>query len=307
MSTINYNIAANIAANNLNRNERLLDQTMGKLSSGQQVGVGHNAPGTLGLYNRLKTEGSTVRTGLDSINNALAQLKLVESTAMTMQSMMVRMQELSTLAANAATITSDRYALDAEFGMILTELVRLTNDTQFNSANVMQGTDITVFTGEATAITVTMDDFRITNFVATTGLEIATGALVVGSENSGGGATAAMNITVVAAAGAVPATKQENLTTSANATATRAKLVNMLPNFSEAVSRVGGYVNALEFAAEAQAGKAVALEAGASQVGDTDYAVETAILASSQVVSQAATAILAQANARASTVLTLLK
>jgi flagellin len=52
---------------------------------------------------------------------------------------------------------------------------------------------------------------------------------------------------------------------------------------------------------------AVGLESAASKVGDTDYATETARLASAQVISQAATAILAQANARSSTVLTLLK
>jgi flagellin len=63
----------------------------------------------------------------------------------------------------------------------------------------------------------------------------------------------------------------------------------------------------LEYASEAQAGKAVAVEAAASVIGDTDYAVQTAQLASAQVISQAATAILAQANARSSTVLTLLK
>jgi flagellin len=80
-----------------------------------------------------------------------------------------------------------------------------------------------------------------------------------------------------------------------------------LPALSEAIGRLGGAIRSLEFAAEAQAAKAVGAEAGASKIGDTDYAIETARLASAQVISQAATAILAQANARSSMVLTLLK
>ena len=60
-------------------------------------------------------------------------------------------------------------------------------------------------------------------------------------------------------------------------------------------------------AQEVTAATSVSFEAAASVIGDTDYAIETSKLATSQVISQAATAILAQANARTSTVLTLLK
>jgi flagellin len=63
----------------------------------------------------------------------------------------------------------------------------------------------------------------------------------------------------------------------------------------------------MEFSSDYSAGRSVVMEEAASKVGDTDYAVETAKLASQSIVSQAATAILAQANARSSTVLTLLK
>ena len=71
MSTINYNYAANVAANHLASNERRLDQTMARLSSGQRVGVGTNVPGALSLHNRLSEEGNTLRSGLDNINYAI--------------------------------------------------------------------------------------------------------------------------------------------------------------------------------------------------------------------------------------------
>ena len=71
--------------------------------------------------------------------------------------------------------------------------------------------------------------------------------------------------------------------------------------------RYAGDIQSIEFAIEATAGGAVAKELAASLLGDTDYARDTAKLAAQQVISQAATAILAQANARSATVLTLLK
>jgi flagellin len=305
MSVINYNYAANAAANVINRNEKLMDRTMAKLSSGLEIGVGHNEPGQLGTYTTVKTEATTARSGLASINSALARMKLVESVAMSLQGMLTRLQELAVKASDATVNTADRYALDAEFGGILTEWARLTTDTKYNNVAAMQGTDLTIFTG-GTAITIAMDDFQISAGAAN-GIGIATGQTAAGAANSAANASVGMSTTAVGAALIVPATLEETLITSATATASVAKLARIIPAFSGAVSRVGGLVSRLEYAAEAQAGRAVAYESAASVIGDTDYAVETASLASSQVISQAATAILAQANARSSTVLTLLK
>ena len=307
MSTINYNFAANVAANNLAKNERLLDVTMNKLSSGQRVGVGTNEPGALGLYNRLSEEGSTLRAGLDNVNYTISSLKVVESVAMTMNTMGNRLMDLAIKASSTTMNTQDRYALDGEFQSILTEMERLATETQFNGTDVMIGTDIKVNYGEGTEVTIAMDDFRPSAKTATTGDGVAFGALIDNTAGSAAGVTAALTSTAVAAAVEVPATSVTTISTAAFAALTKSILDSRLPALSEAIGRLGGAIRSLEFAAEAQAAKAVGAEAGASKIGDTDYAIETARLASAQVISQAATAILAQANARSSTVLTLLK
>ena len=305
MSTINYNYAANAAANVINRNEKIMDQTMAKLSSGLNIGVGHNEPGKLGTFTRLKAEGTTARAGLGSLNDALSRMKLVESVAMSMSGMLTRMQELAAKAADANLGQPDREALDAEFSGIILEWTRLGTDTNFNGNPVMTGVAQTIYTGN-TDISIKMDDFRLESNAAG-GLLIATGAVGAGAANSAGGASNAMSVTTVAGIAIIPLHTHETLNTAARAVLTAAKLAVMIPHFSGAVGRVGALVSRLEYAAEAQAGKAVAYESAASVVGDTDYAIETAKLASTQVISQAATAILAQANARSSTVLTLLK
>ena len=316
MSIVNYNYAANLSANVINRNESLMDKTMARISSGSKVGAGHADSGTYALYTNMSIEGRESRAALVNLNSGLARMKLVESTGMTIHKMAVRMQELATTASNTLLPDADRYALDAEFQALLGEWDRLAEQTRYNSNLIMTGTDLTINMGEAAVainpnLTVVVDDWRPDAFaaagVAYAGTEVATGALVVGAANSAGGATGALNLTSVVSAAGVPATRQENITSAANAALSRAKLDNITGYLAAAVGEVAGDIQSLEFAIEATSGQAVARELGASLIGDTDYAVETAKLASQQVISQAATAILAQANARSATVLTLLK
>ena len=308
MTTINYNFAANVAANNLAKNERLLDVTMNKLSSGQRVGVGTNEPGALGLYNRLSEEGTTLRAGLENVNYAISSLKVVESTAMTMNTMGNRLMDLAIKASSSTMDAQDRFALDSEFKATLLEMQRMADETEFNGSKIMTGTDIKInFDGSSTEETIILDDFRPDAAVATTGEGNAFGGLIANTAGSGAGITAALTSTATAAAGETPSTLVTSISTAAMARLTKLQLDERLPSFVEAIGRLGGQIRSLEYAAEAQAAMAVGLESAASKVGDTDYATETARLASAQVISQAATAILAQANARSSTVLTLLK
>jgi flagellin len=314
MSIVNYNYASHVAANTINRNDQVMDKTMARIASGTKVGAGHADSGTYALYTNMTVEGKESRAALSNLNSGLARMKLVESTGMAIHKISVRMQELATTASNTLLPDADRYAMDAEFQALLGEWDRLAEQTRFNSNLVMTGTDLVINMGEAgTAanLTVLVDDWRPDAKVAAGGAytagEVASGARDTGTANSGGGATFSLSLTSVVSAGAVPATRQENIITAANAALSRAKLDNMTAHLAASVGEVAGDIQALEFAIEAQSGQAVARELGASLIGDTDYATETAKLASQQVVSQAATAILAQANARSATVLTLLK
>lgn len=309
MSTINYNYAANAASNVINKNERLMDKTMAAISSGSKIGIGNNQPGDFSVHTSLKGEAVSARSGLGNINTAISYLKLAESTAMTLLSITERMRGLakSAMGAIGTTRQNDRNALDYEFQSQLVEYQRLVADTQFNGIPIMTGTALVVNTGAATNISHGMDNWNINAKFATTGEGVATGALADGTTGSGGIASTNMLLTQVNASGAIPQTRFENLTAVANAGRSVAKLDRMIPHLAAATSRIGGYISQMEFSSDYSASRAVVMEDAASKVGDTDYAVETAKLASQSIVSQAATAILAQANSRSSTVLTLLK
>ena len=196
--------------------------------------------------------------------------------------------------------------MDAEFGALLTEWNRLADNTSYNGVAVMTGTDLVIRMGEAGGsadMTITVEDWQ-PDASAANGVGIATGAVSAGAANSAGGA---LSLTAVVAAAPLPATLQETINIAADANTSRVKLDNVVAYLGASVGEVAGDIKSIEYAIEATAAGAVAKEMGASLIGDTDYAVDTAKLAAQQVISQAATAILAQANARSATVLTLLK
>ena len=307
MTYINYNYAANLAANAIGRNDRALDSAMNRISTGSRVGNGNSELGMFGQYIEFKSDAIVARQGVESLNRGLAQLKLIESQATVLAEILVRMHELASVASNADIKSTDRYALDGEFRALGVEANRITTETTWEGTAIMQGTDITIDTLTGGGVVLEMDDFQFDSNAAN-GDGIASGAVAAATAASAAGATAAINVnTTTAAATPVPKTGLTTITTAATAALALAQLDVRVPTYAGAVSRLGGQVRTVEFAADALAATAVSMEAATAGIRDADYAVETAKLASAQVISQAATAMAAQANARSTSVLALLQ
>ena len=311
MTYINYNYAANLAANAIGRNDRALDSAMNRISTGSRVGNGNSELGMFGQYIEFKSDAVVARQGVESLNRGLAQLKLIESQATVLAEILVRMHELASVASNADIKSTDRYALDGEFRALGVEANRITTETTWEGTAVMTGTDITIDTLTGAGVVLVMDDFQF-NSNAANGDGIASGAVLAATAASAAGATGAIDVglaagTTTAAATPVPETGFTTITTAATAALALAQLDVRVPTYAGAVSRLGGQVRTVEFAADALAATAVSMEAATAGIRDADYAVETAKLASAQVISQAATAMVAQANARSTSVLALLQ
>jgi|MDTC01.2.fsa_nt_gb flagellin len=310
MTTINYSYAANVAANQIGKNERLMDVAMTRLSTGKRINTGQDDPGAFSVHSQAIHEGKTARAAAQGVMNGIAYMQTVDAAAGQIESNLIRMKELAAQAANNAVAAEDRYALDNEFQNLGRDWIRIVADTKFNGTAVMGGTDLVVGVGGASTITLTVDNWGINAFTATTGNDVATGALVTGVTVSAGGATAGMlgfSTGDIAAAGLVPATGHENISTAANALLSFAKLTNMIKYVGESRGNLGAQINGLQSTYDNLSSQAIAYEQSASKIGDANYARETTMLAAHQILTQAATSILAQANARSSTVLTLLK
>jgi flagellin len=310
MTTINYSYASNVAANAIQKNERLMDVAMTRLSTGKRINSGSDDPGAFSVHSQAVHEGKTARVAAQGVMNGIAYLQTVDAAAGQIESNMIRMKELAAQAANAAVTDEDRYALDAEFRALGRDWIRIVADTKFNNTAVMTGTDLIIGVGGAATITLLVDDFQINANTGTTGLGIATGALAAGTTNSAGGPTAGMlgfADADIPAAALAPATGHENINSAAKGLLSFAKLTNMIKYLGESRGTLGAQINGLQATYDNLSSSAVAYEQSASKIGDANYARETTQLAAHQILTQAATSILAQANARSSTVLTLLK
>ena len=292
MTTINYSVAANSSANVISKNQRHVDEAMTRLATGKRMNTAADDPGSFGSYTALLSEGIANRAAIQSVNTGISYLSTLDAALGSVEKLFLRMKELAVQASNTGMSATDRYGLDAEFGRLGAEWVRLVATTKYNNAAIMGGGTLSIGTGIAAHNTViTIDNYGV-NANAANGVGIGTGAVSAGTTNS---------------AGAAPATSHENISTAANAALSSAKISNRLVGWSESRGKVGGYMNALRSVGDSLADAAVAAENGASTIGSTNYATETARLSAHQIISQAATAILAQANAQSATVLSLLK
>ena len=311
MTTVNMSYAANVAANTITQNQREINSAMTRLATGSRVNTAADDSGAWGGYTLSKAQGVANRAASASINMGLAYLNTLDQGAQAIENIFVRMKALAVQASNGAMTASDRYGLDAEFGVLGREWIRTVAETKFNGAQIMIGTDVSINTGGAAAqnILVILDDYRI-NASATNGVGIATGATTAGTTTSAGGATSGalgFAINDIAAAIAAPASTHENIQTAAQAQLSSAKISNWILGIAESRGKMGGYMNAITATGENLADAAVANENAAAQQGATNYAEETARLSAHQIIAQASTAILAQANAHSATVLSLLK
>ena len=312
MTSINFNPAANNAANIITKNQRSIDQAMTRLASGTKMNSAADNPAMLASFNNLTASGVASRAAVQSLNHGIAYVTTVDETAANIEGVLVRMKDLAVQASSTAMSAQERFGLDFEFQQLGVRWLSLTANTLFNTTAVMQGTDLTIGVGAAGGtMTVTIDDYRpsaVNTAVATPGLGIASNASVDAAINSGGTAAGAMlNFGNIVAAAAVPATGSERISSAATAVLSSAKLTNFIANFGNSRAKLGSALNAMTSISDSISNQAAGFENAAAKVGNTNYAAETAKLSASQIISQASTAILAQANAQSATILSLLK
>ena len=311
MTSINFSASANNAANIISKNQRSIDQSMTRLASGTRFNSSADSPSMIASYNTLTAAGVASRAAVQSMNHGIAYISTVDNAAATIEGLLVRMKDLAVQASSTAMNAKDRYALDFEFQELGKEWIDIATNTQFAGNTIMQGADIVLgrgSSGSATDMTIQVDNYLPSAANTSTtvpGQGIASNANAAGAVNSGG--TAMLGFGNVVAAGAVPATGSESISLAADAKASSIKLTTFIQGFADSRAKLGGALNAMAAVSDSLSSQAVSFENSKAVIGNTDYAAETAKLSAGQIISQASTAILAQANAQSATILSLLK
>lgn len=300
MITLNTNVPAQLTQNVLRRNENEMDQAMQRLSTGKRINSGADDGAGLAMSTRIGTTATANLRGEHAANMTISMLKHFAAAGEIITDILVTMKELAAVGSNATNSIHTRMAVDANFNSLGQEWGRIASETKWGGVAAMNTFDnsfaLRLDDGPST-MTLTLRDWSPTN--STTG-QNASGASGASSDDDNSDKTLAWSFNQVLASVRTPgdaagrsASHLQTRTASQNA---MAKLDVTIANIAAEVSALGAYVNRLEFASDNSRSMATEHSRAASKIVNTDYARETTELARTQIISQAATAMLVQAN-----------
>jgi flagellin len=279
--TINTNIASLNAQRNLNASQGSLATSMQRLSSGLRVNSAKDDAAGLAIAERMNAQVRGMNVAVRNANDGISMSQTAEGALAQVSNSLQRMRELAVQARNATNSSSDKDSLNKEFSQLQAEIGRVLGGTTFNGKHIL-GADATSLTFQIGANT-TADD---TITIATTNMTID--PTITAVTNS---ATALIDAT--ATFGAI-GTVIDNIDAALdNINDTRA-------TFGATQSRFDAIITNLQVGVENQS-------AARSRIMDADFAAETANMSRAQVLQQAGTAMVAQANQLPNQVLKLLQ
>ncbi|MAA54592.1 MAG: flagellin FliC [Porticoccaceae bacterium] len=285
MATINTNMAANVASNAMTRNERSMGATMERLSTGLRINSAKDDAAGLAITSKMTSQINGLNQAVRNANDAISMIQVAEGALKGMTDMLQRMRELAVQSISDSNTSADRTALNNEFTQLRSQIEDIADDTQWNGVSFLStGTDMTFQVGAnaGQTITVALDDF---NQAVTSG--------PLGNVDTDGGTTDALLSSL-------------DILTAAKAAKALYGTAEAITNIDSARANLGASMSRLEYAADNLTNVAQNSSAARSRVLDADYAAETTELARTQIIQQAATAMLAQANQSQQQVLALL-
>jgi flagellin len=292
MAVVNTNIGASLAQAALVKNQRSLDTAMEQLSTGSKINSAADDAAGLAINTRLTSQIMGLNMAVSNANDAINMVNTAEGALVEMENMLQRMRELALQASNGTTDVNDRTYLDSEYKALYAEIDRIADNTEWNGRTILDNSAdgnasgfVEFQVGMDTGQVITVDFGNFTNV-------------------SGSG-TFADFVSAGATAGTISATTTSQAQLKASAAI--GSIDTALDAISNQRATLGGVANRLTHSVDNLTNIRTNAEATRSTILDTDYAASTTELAKAQIIAQAGTAMLAQANQLPQTVLALLQ
>jgi flagellin len=276
--TVNTNIASLIAQKNLNNTNNTLTKSVERLSTGLRINRAADDAAGLALSTTLKAQIRSINQASRNANDAVSLLQVAESGLGEMSNITLRMRELAEQAANEVLGDTERGYLNDEYLALKSEINRISDVTEFAGKKLLDG-----------AISGSGVNFQI------------------GFQNT---ANDRLNVAMAdtdAAALGLNTTGADSISTAALAQSALSVIdASAIAVLSDRRGDIGAVQNRLEYAISNLAAASENFSAANSRIEDADFAAETAIYVKNQILVQAGTAVLAQANILPQAALTLL-
>ena len=272
MTVINTNVKSLITQTALNRNARDLGSAMHQLSTGKRINTAADDAAGLAITNKMTAQIKGLDQAVRNANDAISMMQTAEGATIEVTNMLQRMRELAVQAANGTNSSNNSEALQKEFNQLQLEIVRISNNTEWNGMKII---------GSAAG-----------NYNMQIGANINQ-TLTVAFQN--------VAVSVAGMATAVAST----LTVADSTTITA--MDNAIAGIDDFRADLGAKINRLEYTADNLTNISNNTSQSRSRILDTDYAKAASELSRTQIIQQAATAVLAQANVDQQSVLKLLQ
>jgi flagellin len=284
---INHNLSAMFADRQLKVNNLALDKSMEKLSSGLRiVRAGDDASG-LAVSEKMRSQIRGLRQASTNASNGISFIQTSEGYLQESQDIIQRLRELAVQSANGVYTDEDRMQIQVEVSALVNEVDRIASHAQFNGMNMLTG-----------------------RFARSVGQNIVTASmwLQIGANMDQRTRVYIGTMTAEAMGMRNHGSKQIiSLSTPDGANRSIGMLDTALKTINKQRADLGAYQNRLEYAVKGLDVGAENLQAAESRIRDADMAAEMVDYTKNAILVQSATAMLAQANAKTQTVLTLLK
>jgi flagellin len=301
-AVLNTNAASLYASKNLQAAQSKMADSVERLSSGLRINRAKDDAAGLGIANALTQQINGANQGIRNLNDGISLVQTAEGAIAAAQEMAQRVLTLATQGANGTMGNSDRNAIRSEMRQLMIAVDSIAGRTKYSGISVLNATAISLQSSNVTTDVVTVSASALALIgVGTAADGTGTGYFRIGGTyGTNGSATAGALMTKinVGADDALTATTMNNIATDAAAYITALSTQRGL---------LGAAQNQIEYSVSNITELSSNLTAARSTVQDTDYASETAALTKGQILQQAATAMLAQANQMPNVILSLLK
>ena len=318
MTVINTNTSSMIARDAIQRNDRAMSTAMERLSTGSRINTAKDDAAGLAISERMSAQVSGLNMAARNANDAISLLQTVDGAASEITNMLGRMYELAVQSASGTYNATDRTALNLEFEALMFEIQDIAERTEWNGTVVMNNTyhdtanalKVQLGAEASQTMAVVIKDWRPTIAVDSSQSDIA-GASQNGMDNEESaynldGSTSGYYGTMYFD-NADENVDNIDISTVAAATVAVKNIAAAIDGAAKERAQYGAYISRLHHAADNLQNVSTNTSASLSQIADADYATETTELARTQIISQASTAMLAQANQVKQTVLSLLQ
>ncbi|MES2258650.1 MAG: flagellin [Pseudomonadota bacterium] len=300
MLSLHTNNAALSAQNSITRTQDSLSTSMTRLSTGYRINSAMDDAAGLQIATRLKAQTSGMAMAMRNTQNSVSMIQTADGALDETTSILTRMKDLATQAADGSAADSDRTAMQSEYDALTKELSNIVSNTSFGGTTLLStkadskfNTAITFQIGSSASETMSVDltasgDSSLTNMHA---------AVLAASAN------------YVSDGTTPPATSGTELTTGSGtgANATIDLLKTAIDSVSTVRSALGAASNRLDHVYNNLSNMSTNTKNASGRIMDVDFATESASMMSSQMLLQAGTAMLKQSNSQSSLVLSLLQ